>query len=111
MGIGKPESGRSLPVTRTARLETLATVEVGINVAAGSDAIRIEVRDSGEGVTRRQLTRVFEPFVQFGRSTGDAGLGLTLSREIVERHGGRIEIASQRGQGARFIVNLPWPGV
>ncbi|WP_428384742.1 sensor histidine kinase [Nevskia ramosa] len=83
--------------------------EVGINVVAGPDAIRIEVRDSGEGMTRRQLTRVFEPFVQFGRNTGGAGLGLTLSREIVERHGGRIEVASQRGQGARFIVNLPWP--
>lgn len=83
--------------------------EVGINVVAGPDAVRIEVRDSGEGMTRRQLARVFEPFVQFGRNTGGAGLGLTLSREIVERHGGRIEVASQRGQGARFIVNLPWP--
>jgi len=83
--------------------------EVGITVVAGSDAIRIEVRDSGEGMTRRQLARVFDPFVQFGRNSGGAGLGLTLSREIVERHGGRIEVASQRGQGARFTVSLPWP--
>lgn len=83
--------------------------EVGITVVAGSDAIRIEVRDSGEGLTRRQLARIFDPFVQFGRNTGGAGLGLTLSREIVERHGGRIEVASQRGQGARFTVSLPWP--
>ena len=59
--------------------------------------------------TRRQLASVFEPFVQFGRNIGGAGLGLTLSREIVERHGGRIEVASQRGQGARFTVSLPWP--
>ncbi len=83
--------------------------EIGITVVAGSDAIRIEVRDSGEGLTRRQLARIFEPFVQFGRNTGGAGLGLTLSREIVERHGGRIDVASQRGQGARFTVSLPWP--
>ncbi len=83
--------------------------EVGITVVAGSDAIRIEVRDSGEGLTRRQLARIFDPFVQFGRNTGGAGLGLTLSREIVERHGGKIEVASQRGQGARFTVSLPWP--
>lgn len=82
---------------------------VGISVLAGVDAIRIEVQDSGEGLTRRQLARVFEPFVQFGRNSGGAGLGLTLSREIVERHGGRIEVSSQRGQGARFTVSLPWP--
>ncbi|MDH4459594.1 MAG: ATP-binding protein [Nevskia sp.] len=83
--------------------------DVGITVVAGSDAIRIEVRDSGEGLTRRQLARIFDPFVQFGRNTGGAGLGLTLSREIVERHGGKIDVASQRGQGARFTVSLPWP--
>lgn len=83
--------------------------DVGIRVIAGPDAIRLEVRDSGEGMTRRQLASVFEPFVQFGRNTGGAGLGLTLSREIVERHGGRIEVASQRGQGTRFTVSLPWP--
>ena len=83
--------------------------DVRILVAARPEALSIEVRDSGEGMTRRQLARVFDPFVQFGRNSGGAGLGLTLSREIVERHGGRIEVASQRGQGARFIVNLPWP--
>lgn len=73
--------------------------------------VAVEVVDSGEGIPTRQLRRIFDPFVQVGANTGGAGLGLTLCREIVEQHGGRIEVRSQPGEGATFRVHLPWaPG-
>lgn len=72
-------------------------------------AIELSVTDNGSGIALNEIGRVFEPFSQFGEHAGGAGLGLTLCREIVERHGGRIEVDSTPGQGARFSVYLPWP--
>jgi len=69
--------------------------------------VAITVSDSGEGIPESQLGRVFEPFVQVGGKTGGAGLGLAMSREIVEQHEGRIDVESTPGRGARFTVVLP----
>lgn len=75
-----------------------------------ADTVRVEVEDSGEGLSAYQLARIFEPFVQFGEHRGSSGLGLTLCREIVEAHGGRIEARSRPGEGTCFSLRLPWPG-
>ena len=66
------------------------------------------VRDNGPGVDGTALERVFRPFERLkgGESTG-AGLGLAISREIVERHGGRMWAESQVGDGATFFFTLP----
>jgi len=69
--------------------------------------LAIEVSDSGQGIPGVRLARVFEPFVQVGGKTGGAGLGLAMCREIVEQHEGRIDVASEPGQGSRFTVVLP----
>ncbi|MEO5656525.1 MAG: PAS domain S-box protein [Nitrospiria bacterium] len=63
-------------------------------------------QDSGRGIPTEDLGRIYEPFFTSGKARG-VGLGLTISRDIVERHGGRIVISSPLGQGARVEIWLP----
>jgi signal transduction histidine kinase/DNA-binding response OmpR family regulator len=78
---------------------------------AGEQWIRIEVADSGIGMTQPQMDAIFEPFSQADASTarlyGGTGLGLSISRVLVERLGGEIGVASERGVGTTFRVDLP----
>jgi chemotaxis family two-component system sensor kinase Cph1 len=69
------------------------------------------VRDNGPGVDAAALQRIFRPFerLKSGERTG-AGLGLAISREIVERHGGCMWAESQVGDGATFFFTLPLGG-
>jgi signal transduction histidine kinase len=72
-----------------------------------SDLLRIEVRDSGKGIAPGVVARIFEPFEQAENSEG-LGLGLAISKNIVELHGGRITVSSPGlGNGATFIVEIP----
>jgi signal transduction histidine kinase len=73
-------------------------------------AVRVTVRDTGEGIPPAELPRVFTPFYRGDASrprAGGAGLGLTIARGIVELHGGRIWAESRPGQGAAFHFTLP----
>ena len=79
---------------------------------AGYESI-VAVRDIGVGIPAEMQSRIFEPFyrvpgieVQTGSSVG-LGLGLYISRKIVERHGGRIEVQSMPGEGSTFSIVLP----
>ena len=83
-----------------------------ITVAArGIDhATRLEVTDSGPGIPADMKDYIFERFVQYGSDgfeKGSAGLGLSIVKEIVEAHGGRIFVESANSHGARFIVEIP----
>jgi Na+/proline symporter/nitrogen-specific signal transduction histidine kinase len=74
-------------------------------------AATIEVRDNGPGVPREQQQLVFEKFRQGGDATNrpqGTGLGLPISRQIVEHYGGRMWLKSEPGQGACFGFELPW---
>jgi signal transduction histidine kinase len=68
-------------------------------------AVKIEFQDTGEGIALEQLKRVTEPFVTT-RNVG-VGLGLTIVKKIVERHGGRLEIDSLLGRGTTVTIWLP----
>jgi two-component system, sensor histidine kinase and response regulator len=76
--------------------------------------LRVEVADSGAGVAREAQARLFEPFAQLDdairRESGDAGLGLAISRSIVERLGGRIGVDSEPGAGTTFWFEVPVHG-
>ncbi len=79
--------------------------------ADGEDAVEVEVVDDGAGIAAEERERVFEPFYRGGedgaaRSSDGAGLGLAISRAIVEAHGGRIwlEPAAPRGTRVRFTL-------
>ncbi|HWL48763.1 MAG TPA: ATP-binding protein [Acidimicrobiia bacterium] len=69
-------------------------------------AARIEVADSGPGISSDRLEQVFERFVKSGDSTG-SGLGLSIARDLVEAHGGTIAAANRPEGGAMFTIVLP----
>lgn len=72
-------------------------------------AVQVEVQDNGIGFDPKYVDRMFSPFQQLHRTShpGGTGIGLTICRRIVERHGGGIEAESVPGRGSRFIVRLP----
>jgi PAS domain S-box-containing protein len=72
----------------------------------GSTGVRVVVADSGVGMDHATCTRVFEPFYST-KGIGGTGLGLWISKEIVNRHQGRICVRSEEGRGSAFSVFLP----
>ena len=69
--------------------------------------VRIQLRDDGAGIAPDILPQIFEPFLTTKESGRGVGLGLAISRGIVERHNGRIEVESEFGRGTTFTVTLP----
>ena len=67
--------------------------------------LQIEVRDSGTGIAPEELESIFDPFTTSKR-TG-LGMGLSICRSIIERHGGRISAENNRDFGATFWITLP----
>ena len=70
--------------------------------------VRIVVRDDGSGIPPEILPRLFEPFLTTKETGRGVGLGLAISRSILERHSGTIEVQSEAGKGTTFTVTLPW---
>jgi two-component system, NtrC family, sensor kinase len=69
--------------------------------------IEFQVRDDGLGIAPDVLPHIFEPFFTTKEDSHSTGLGLAVSRSIVERHHGRIEVESKAGSGTTFTVTLP----
>ena len=71
----------------------------------------VEVVDSGEGIPKRELPRIFERFYRVdtarARATGGTGLGLAIVRHVVERHGGSVQVDSELGRGSTFRLRIP----
>jgi signal transduction histidine kinase len=89
--------------------------EIRLSVRPKPGGIRIEVADNGIGIQSDLLEKVFERFYQiesaYTRETGGIGMGLTIARELVEMHGGRLWAESPGlGKGSIFIVELPFEG-
>ncbi|MEK2477683.1 sensor histidine kinase [Streptomyces noursei] len=85
-----------------------------VRVAVGHDAagaVALDVIDDGPGVPPADRERIFTRFIRLDdartRDEGGAGLGLAIVRDLVHRHGGRIEVGDADGGGARFTVTLP----
>lgn len=90
---------------------TPAGGRVTVRATAERDRVLVTVEDSGEGVAAEHLPHLFERFYRAQKSrspqSGGAGLGLAIVRQVVEAHGGRIDVESVVGEGTRFRLALP----
>lgn len=91
--------------------------KIGIRVLAHDDKndlplIRFEVWDTGIGISRQKLNTVFEEYKQadthIASKYGGTGLGLSIVQQLVQLHGGKINIKSEEGKGTTFIVDIPY---
>jgi PAS domain S-box-containing protein len=85
--------------------------EVAVDVRPEGQGLLIEVRDTGVGIPPDRIEAIFDAFTQADGSTnrrfGGTGLGLTITRELVQRMGGSISVESTVGKGSSFLVHLP----
>lgn len=80
-------------------------LQVETRLSEDREWVLVYFRDTGEGMSSEQAANLFEPF--YTTKSDGTGLGLAISYGIVERHGGLIEVSSQPGEGATFVVKLP----
>ncbi|MGG2197979.1 ATP-binding protein [Paenibacillus validus] len=79
---------------------------VAIDIDSDADGVAIAIRDEGPGIPEDKLRKLGEPF--FTTKENGTGLGLTVSYNIIENHGGRIQVNSIVGQGTTFTIRLPF---
>jgi len=80
---------------------------VSTRLLSGGDQVELQVRDDGMGIQAEILPRIFDPFTTTKEVGKGVGLGLAVSKGIVERHGGHIAVESQPGVGTTFRIMLP----
>ena len=82
--------------------------EIKISAQPRGNSVAVSVSDTGSGIPSEYLPHIFDKFVQVpGAATGGAGLGLAISRLIVEAHGGQISVQSEPRRGSTFTFTLP----
>lgn len=89
--------------------------EIHITVTPPADSARdnltrVDVRDTGRGISKENLKHMFEKFVRFADTAGytqGTGLGLVIAKRIVEAHGGDMGVESELGVGTNFYFTLP----
>jgi PAS domain S-box-containing protein len=73
--------------------------------------VLVSVQDSGVGIAKEDIPKLFDKFTQFGRKAGPGekgtGLGLAIAKKLIEMHGGKIEVESEVNQGTTFTISLP----
>ena len=85
--------------------------KINLRLKEVGDCIEIELTDTGLGIPKNEQSRIFDEFYrasnvrkQFANGTG---IGLSLVKQIVERHDGKIRVESEEGKGSSFIISLP----
>ena len=78
-----------------------------VEAKKGDAAVRLEFADDGKGIPEQNLKKIFAPFFSTKDGSGGTGLGLFISRRIVESYQGSIEVMSKEGQGTTFIIIFP----
>jgi signal transduction histidine kinase len=98
-------------VGNACKFTTDGTITVGASLTGDAQRVRIEVADTGVGMTPEQLTTIFEPFVQVDESASrrrqGSGLGLAITRELIKVLGGSVVATSVVGQGSTFTLEVP----
>eukprot|EP00401_Gymnodinium_catenatum_P037452 CAMPEP_0117493892 /NCGR_PEP_ID=MMETSP0784-20121206/19329_1 /TAXON_ID=39447 /ORGANISM="" /LENGTH=701 /DNA_ID=CAMNT_0005288753 /DNA_START=228 /DNA_END=2334 /DNA_ORIENTATION=+ len=98
-------------ITNACKFTTKGSVTVSSEVDPNGKWVEVSVTDTGVGIAKDALDRIFEPFEQedasHARCHEGIGLGLSIAKQVVERHGGRIRVRSQLGVGSTFTIRLP----
>ncbi len=69
--------------------------------------VQVSIKDTGKGIDTKTQARIFEPFFTTKEVGEGTGLGLSITHGIIDRHKGKIEVKSEKGQGAEFVITLP----
>lgn len=80
---------------------------VSVSTKKINNKIEITIADNGNGVPKKSLNKIFQPFFTTKPAGQGTGLGLSLSYDIIKAHGGEIKVASKEGEGATFVIQLP----
>ncbi|MBU1740434.1 MAG: PAS domain S-box protein [Proteobacteria bacterium] len=80
---------------------------ITITTATQGDHVRVQVIDTGSGVSPQHQPKLFDPFFTTKPAGKGTGLGLSTSYGIIKRHGGQISVESEPGQGTTFVIELP----
>ena len=80
---------------------------VTVAASSGNNLIMVSVKDTGIGIRREDLPRLFRQYEQLERKAGGTGLGLAISAEMIRMHGGKIGAESEFGKGTTFYFILP----
>jgi signal transduction histidine kinase len=78
-----------------------------LKTEADSEWVRVSIQDNGKGIPPENLGKIFDPFFTTKPVGQGTGLGLSISHQIVQAHGGRLQVASVVGKGTRFLLSLP----
>ncbi len=81
--------------------------QIIISVKKLKNKIRISIKDTGIGISKKNLEKIFDVFYQKSKTTKGVGIGLSLAKKIIKLHGGSIKVESQRGKGSNFVIDIP----
>ena len=81
--------------------------EITIKTFQQNGTVKIAVSDNGAGIPKENLTKIFDPFFTTKELGKGTGLGLAVTYGIIEKHNGKIEVTSEQGVGATFLISLP----
>jgi two-component system NtrC family sensor kinase len=81
--------------------------KIVIKTWADEQRVFVSVQDTGKGIASENLSKIFDPFFTTKAVGEGTGLGLSICWQIIQQHGGRIQVASEIGRGTRFVITLP----
>ena len=81
---------------------------VSVSTKRSNGKIEIRVKDNGNGIPKKILDKIFQPFFTTKPTGQGTGLGLSLSYDIVKAHGGELKVETKEGKGSEFIIQLPY---
>ncbi len=83
---------------------------VTVRTSGAEDHVRVSVHDNGTGIADEIVGKIFDPFFTTKAGTGGTGLGLSISHEIIQEHGGKLEVQTEPGEFTEFVITLPRKG-
>ena len=92
------------PYEPTVTVSTSHSPLPGRGVGGG---VTITIKDNGNGIPKKVLDKIFQPFFTTKPTGQGTGLGLSMSYDIVKAHGGELKVETKEGEGSEFIISLP----